>query len=101
MSFNPDKTGNTEMKSEILKALEIRALSQKELATSVGVEDDAHEFVKALYELNQESLINKHPIIDGGCKTCACGITYKWRLTIKGRTELRGQHDQEALSESG
>lgn len=76
------------MKSNILQALENRALSQKELATSVGVEDDAHEFVKSLYELNQEYLINKHPIIEGGCKTCACGVTYKWRLTIKGRTEL-------------
>ena len=76
------------MKEKILQALEIRALSQKELATSVEVEDDAHELVKALYELNQDSLIVKHPIIDGGCKTCACGVTYKWRLTFKGRKEL-------------
>lgn len=84
-----------------MEALEIRALSQQELATSVGVQDDAHEFVKALYELNQESIINKHPIIDGGCKTCACGVTYKWRLTIKGRTELRKKHDEEELREGG
>ncbi len=89
------------MREQILQALEIRALSQKELATSVGVEDDSHEFVKALYELNQESLINKHPIIEGGCKTCACGVTYKWRLTISGRLKLKAQHDEEALPESG
>lgn len=76
------------MKDKIMAALEIRALSQAELATSVEVGEDAHEFVKALYELNQDSMIVKHPIIDGGCKTCACGVTYKWRLTIKGRQEL-------------
>lgn len=76
------------MKNKIMEALDIRALSQKELATSLGIEDDAHEFVKALYELNGEYLITKHPIMDG-CKACACGVTYKWKLTIKGRSELR------------
>lgn len=78
-----------EMRNKILRALEIRAQGQQELAASVEVMEDAHEFVKALYHLNQESLIVKHPIIDGGCKTCACGITYKWRLTFSGRNHLK------------
>lgn len=75
------------MKNEILEALEHRALSQQELANSIGVEDDAHELMKALYHLNEESLIVKHPIMDG-CKTCACHVTYKWRLTFAGRQYL-------------
>lgn len=78
-----------EIKNKILEALENRALTQRELANSLGVMDDAHEFVEALYHLNQESLINKHPIIEGGCKTCACGVTYKWRLTFAGRKHLQ------------
>jgi hypothetical protein len=77
-----------ETRNKILQALEVRALNQQELAASIGVEDDAHEYVEALYHLNQESLIVKHPIFDGGCKTCACGITYKWRLTLSGRNHL-------------
>lgn len=76
------------IRDQIVEALEHRALSQADLANSLQVQDDAHEFVKALYELNQESLIVKHPIIDGGCKTCACGVTYKWRLTFAGREHL-------------
>ena len=78
-----------ETRNKILQALEVHALNQQELATSIGVGDDDHEFVKALYHLNQESLIVKHPIFDGGCKTCACGITYKWRLTLSGRNRLK------------
>lgn len=77
------------MRQKILEALENRALSQQELANSLGVMDDAHEFVESLYHLNQESLIVKHPIIEGGCKTCACGVTYKWRLTFAGRMHLQ------------
>lgn len=75
------------MRKQILEALESRALSQEELTHSLNVQDDDHEFVKALYELNQESLINKHPIMDG-CKACACHVSYKWRLTFAGRREL-------------
>ena len=75
------------MREKILEALEHRALSQQELANSVGVMDDAHELMQALYHLNEESLIVKHPIMDG-CKTCACHVTYKWRLTYKGRQLL-------------
>lgn len=77
-----------ETRNKILQALEFRPLNQQELATSIGVTEDAHEFVKALYHLNQESLIVKHPIMDG-CKTCACHVTYKWRLTISGRNHLK------------
>jgi Fe-S cluster assembly iron-binding protein IscA len=89
---------NMEIRNKILQALEMRAQAQQELAASVEVTEDAHEFVKALYHLNQESLIVKHPIIDGGCKTCACGITYKWRLTLSGRNYLKqttGQNKHE------
>jgi hypothetical protein len=84
------------IRDQVLQALEIRALSTQELATSIGMEDDAHEYVEALYHLNQESLIVKHPIIDGGCKTCACGVTYKWRLTFAGRKHLQDNKPQEA-----
>lgn len=89
------------MKEKILQALEHRALSQQELANALSIEDDAHELMKALYELTQEYLIHKHPIIDGGCKTCACHVSYKWRLTISGRNKLRKRDDQEELPESG
>lgn len=77
-----------ETRDKILQALYVQALNQQELAAAIEVADDAHEFVKALYHLNQESLIVKHPIFEGGCKTCACGITYKWRLTLSGRNHL-------------
>jgi len=76
------------MRQKILRALENKALNQQELADSVGVMDDAHEFVEALFHLNQESLVTKHPIMDG-CKTCACHVTYKWRLTFAGRKHLQ------------
>lgn len=82
------------MRDRVLAALEYRALSQEELANSVGVEDDAHELMQALYHLNAESLIVKHPITDG-CKTCACHITYKWRLTYAGRQYLNENLKQE------
>lgn len=81
------------MRNRILEALENRALSQQELANSIGVEDDAHELMQNLYHLNQEALIAKHPIMDG-CKTCACHVTYKWRLTYKGRQLLNANNKQ-------
>jgi hypothetical protein len=37
---------------------------------------------------DQKSWIVKHPVIGGGCKTCACSITYSWRLSLSGRQEL-------------
>jgi len=86
------------MRQKILEVLETRALNQQELAAAVGVMDDAHELVEALYHLNQESLITKHPIMEGGCKTCACGVTYKWRLTFAGRKHLQDLKPQEATS---
>lgn len=75
------------MKDKILLALQHKALTNEELAGALEVVDDANEYVRNLYLLTQESLIQKHPVMDG-CKTCACHITYKWRLTYKGRQHL-------------
>lgn len=76
------------LEQEILEALELRSLSTAELVNRfpnmpIGIINNA------LYQLReQQHLVEKHPVIGGGCKTCACSVTYTWRLTIKGRQEL-------------
>ena len=77
-----------EMRNRIIAALEHKALHNEQLAEALGIMDDDSELVRNLYTLTQEYLIQKHPIMEGGCKTCACNITYKWRLTLSGRQYL-------------
>lgn len=76
------------LEEKILEALENRPLSTKELVNSLeGIPID--EINAALYQLREQKyMIQKHPVIGGGCTTCACSVTYTWRLTIKGRQEL-------------
>jgi hypothetical protein len=82
------------LNQRILKALELRPLSDSELANHLGPEVTTHSLNEALYQLkDQRFWIAKHPVIDGGCKTCACGVTYKWRLTLSGRNKLKELED--------
>lgn len=76
-----------EMRDKILASLEHKPLSNEELAEALGRMDDDHDYVRELYLLTQESLIQRHPVTDG-CKDCACHVTYKWRLTRDGRKQL-------------
>lgn len=73
---------------KILQALELRPLSDKELSnhTELPVSD----LMEALYHLRTQNMwIEKHQTIDNGCRDCACHVTYKWRLTIGGREQLK------------
>lgn len=79
-----------DLEHQILQALELRPLSDEELSNHLGPEVATHSLNTALYNLREQRMwIAKHPVIDGGCKTCACGISYKWRLTMSGRGELK------------
>ena len=74
---------------QILKALEPKALSIRELSEALG-SPNSDDFNRALHVLrNEKSWIVKHPVISGGCKGCACGVTYVWRLSISGRQHAR------------
>lgn len=78
-----------DLNHRILQALEFRPLSDAELSNHLGSEVSSNELSNALYQLKeQKSWIVKHPVIGGGCKTCACSITYTWRLSLSGRQEL-------------
>lgn len=76
------------LEQEILQELELRPLSTEELVhrfpnTPIGILNTA------LYNLREQKFwVEKHPVIEGGCKTCACSIRYSWRLTFAGREEL-------------
>lgn len=77
------------LQQKILQALEHRALATDELLNHLDPKPSDQDLQFALYELReQKKWIDKHPIIGGGCKDCACQITYKWRLTFAGRREL-------------
>lgn len=79
-----------DLQQKILVALSFKPLSNEELAAAMGMLDDAKEFKHALYWLQeQEHLILKHPVIGGGCKMCACEVTFKWGLTMSGRQSLK------------
>jgi hypothetical protein len=78
--------------AQVLQALEARALSKEELWEQLNTKMNAAELSNAIYQLSEQKyLIQKHPIIGGGCKTCACSISYVWRLTFSGRAELAKQ----------
>jgi hypothetical protein len=76
------------IESQILIALENRPLSDDELVKYMS-DILVHDIQLALYRLREQKMwIEKHPVISGGCTTCACGVNYKWRLTFSGRKEL-------------
>jgi len=86
-----------DLNHRILQALELRPLSDSELVNHLGSEVNAEDIGKALYVLReQKSWIVKHPVIGGGCKTCACSITYSWRLSLSGRQELAKLQKEQA-----
>lgn len=77
------------LEQKILQALGQRPQSTEELANHLGSEVSPDDIGKALFHLReQKSWIIKHPVIGGGCKTCACSVSYVWRLSISGRQEL-------------
>lgn len=77
-----------DLKTKILLAIRYKALFHADLLLAVEVQES--ELSKALYELTQEYLVNKHPVVTG-CKNCACMQTFVWRLTLKGRQHLEEQ----------
>ena len=80
------------LEQKILKALEHKALSTDELSLHLGSEVTLDQINHALYFLReQKSWVVKHPVVGGGCKTCACSISYVWRLSLSGRQELAKQ----------
>lgn len=80
------------LEEKILRALELRPLSTDELANHLGSEVSLDQINAALYQLReQKGLVVKHPVIGGGCKTCACSVSYVWRLSLSGRQELAKQ----------
>jgi hypothetical protein len=79
------------VEQKILRALESHPLSDAELIVHLGSEVSLQELDNALYQLREQKMwVTKHPVM-GGCKTCACSITYSWRLTFSGRSELAKQ----------
>jgi len=78
------------LEQQILKALAKSSASADELYLLVDPGITVQKFQEALYQLREQKFwVEKHPVIGGGCKTCACGISYVWRLTISGRQHLR------------
>lgn len=76
------------LEKKVLQALEYRPLSQDELMNSLE-NPDVQDLQSALYQLREQKMwIEKHPIVGGGCKDCACQVTFKWRLTLAGRQQL-------------
>ncbi len=82
------------LEQKILQTLEHNPLSTDELLSKLGV--SAHELNQALYQLGDQKMwVKKHPVFGDGCKTCACSITYSWRLTFSGRQELANQQGKQ------
>jgi predicted ArsR family transcriptional regulator len=81
--------GEVNLDSRILQLLQLKALSLSEIAESLEVSPT--EVRKALYVLKEKYLVQKHPVISGGCKSCACMQTFVWRLTFAGRQHIQNQ----------
>jgi hypothetical protein len=80
------------LEQRILQALGPRALSTEELSSQLGSEVSSDDISKALFHLReQKSWVVKHPVFGDGCKTCACSVSYVWRLSLSGRQELAKQ----------
>lgn len=83
------------LEQKILQILEVKALSKEELLQRLGSDVSENQLAHALYLLgDQKGLVQKHPVIGGGCTTCACNISYLWRLTFSGRKELSNNKEQ-------
>jgi hypothetical protein len=84
------------LEDKIIRALEWKSLAQEELAASVGGTSlDVNELDRVLYILaNQKYWIQHHGVIGSGCKSCACSVSYVWRLTRAGRDALNEQRKQ-------
>jgi hypothetical protein len=78
------------VQEEIIKALELRPLSQEELVNRLDSTLTASQIDTAIYHLSSQKMwIVSHGQVEGSCKTCACSVTYKWKLTMSGREQLR------------
>lgn len=83
------------LEQKILQALETKALSNDELLKQLGEDVTSNQLSNALYQLgDQKGWVQKHPVFGGGCKTCACSVSYLWRLTFSGRRELANHKEQ-------
>jgi hypothetical protein len=74
----------TEVERRLLRTLVAKPLSLEDILYAMRPfpEEDVKPI---LFRLNKDSLIVKHPVIGGGCGTCACQVNYLWRLTFAGR----------------
>jgi hypothetical protein len=78
------------LEQQILDALQMCPASADTLYLLVDPETTVDQFQEALYQLREQKFwVEKHGIVSGGCKTCACGFAYVYRLTISGRQHLR------------
>lgn len=83
-----------DLQEQILQALQQAPLSADELYRKVDPETSVQAFQEALYQLREQRMwVEKHPVIDGGCKACGCSIHYMWRLTIGGRQHLKEKQE--------
>jgi hypothetical protein len=78
------------IEEQIIQALELRPLSQDELVHRLDATLTSGEINSALYQLSSQKMwIAKHGQVEGSCKTCACQIIYKYKLTYSGREALK------------
>lgn len=91
------KTTNEILGFRILQALEHKPLPVEELGASLSdLSFTQNELDQVLFQLvNQKYWIQHHGVVGGGCKTCACSVSYVWRLSRAGREELNNQRNQE------
>jgi len=77
----------SELQRRVLVGLFDKPLSTPQLVSVLSPtgEDQVKE---ALYQLTQQYLIATHPVIGGGCKDCACQVSFSWRLTRSGRQAI-------------
>jgi hypothetical protein len=86
-STEPTENLSESTEVRLLTALIPKPLSTEELVAAL-VPTSEHEIKSTLYELETNFLIVKKPVVGGGCRDCACDISYAWRLTFKGRQAI-------------
>jgi hypothetical protein len=77
----------SDLELEILLALVDKPLNEQDLVSTLTPTPEK-DVKSALYQLTQKYLITKQPVIGGGCRDCACQVSYSWRLTLKGREAI-------------
>ena len=82
-----ETTAATDLELQILLALIDKPLSEQDLVSALTPTPEK-DIKSSLYQLTQKYLITKQPIISGGCRDCACQVSYAWRLTLKGRQSI-------------